>query len=166
MSVRCDYLNTPMLQLPTTCDVTGYIEMLPEPQDAAGWCPSLRQHPAASQCIRQHPAATGNCPNLNNAFLINGQYPNDSGSIRCFRQVTGKKYIFADDENRYTRLTRVRVLARIGPSHTPILARHAFHGGHLSRGIRRVLARCIINHTVLYRSCSTFIVRLPRQYME
>ena len=98
MSVRCDYPNTPVknLQLPTIRDVTGYIEMLPEPQDAAGCCPSLRQHPAASQCIRQHPAATGNCPNLNNAFLIKGRYPNDSGNIRCIRQVTGKKYIFAD----------------------------------------------------------------------
>ena len=98
MSVRCDYPNTPVknLQLPTIRDVTGYIEMLPEPQDAAGCCPSLRQHPATSQCIRQHPAATGNCPNLNNAFLINGRYPNDSGNIRCIRQVTGKKYIFAD----------------------------------------------------------------------
>ena len=38
MSVRCDYPNTQVknLQLPTTCDVTGYTEMLPEPQDAAG----------------------------------------------------------------------------------------------------------------------------------
>ena len=114
MSVRCDYPNTPVknLQLPTTCDVTGYIEMLPEPQDAAGWCPSLRQHPAASQCIRQHPAATGNCPNLNNVFLINGQYPNDSGSIRCFRQVTGKKYIFADETLR-TPLTMMTLSQKI-----------------------------------------------------
>ena len=58
MSVRCDYPNTPVknLQLPTIRDVTGYIEMLPEPQDAARVSASILQHPNASGSIRQQPA--------------------------------------------------------------------------------------------------------------